>query len=188
MSVHRSSFIESSAAWARVAVCAAALSSVAAYAAPPITVTSKAPADGPIKYTVKVVSKVFGNVQETRTISSGQADDYNWKTAPPGGAVAVPENCPNRSEMTLDPNGAAMRALSIRLAPDVAADGTATMQMSVQGTAPKGKAAMKAGGKTLQCPQLAILSQIVRFTMPTNGSAKMVGLSDGSKVTVSAQR
>ena len=157
-------------------------------AAAPITVTSKAPADGPIKYTVKVVSKVFGNVQETRTISSGQADDYNWKTAPPGGAVAVPENCPNRSEMTLDPNGAAMRALSIRLAPVVAADGTATMQMSVQGTAPKGKAAMKAGGKTLQCPQLAILSQIVRFTMPTNGSAKMVGLSDGSKVTVSAQR
>jgi len=151
-------------------------------------VTSKTPADGPIKYTVKIASKVFGNVQETRTISSGQTDDYNWKTTPPGGAVAVPEDCPNRSAMTLDPNGAAMRSLSVRLAPVVAADGTATVQMSVQGTAPKGKTTVKAGGKALQCPQLATLSQVVRFTMPTSGSAKTVSLSDGSKVTVSAQR
>ena len=184
MSACRRSFV----VVARVALCAAACLSVAAYAAPPITVTSKTPADGPIKYTVKIASKVFGNVQETRTISSGQTDDYNWKTTPPGGAVAVPENCPNRATMTLDPNGAAMRSISVRLAPVVAPDGTATVQLSVQGTAPKGKAPAKAGGKALQCPQLATLSQVVRFTMPTNGSAKTVGLSDGSKVTVSAQR
>ena len=188
MSARRRSSVGSFVALARVAVCAAAISSAAAYAAPPITVTSKTPADGPIKYTVKIASKVFGNVQETRTISSGQTDDYNWKTTPPGGAVAVPEDCPNRSAMTLDPNGAAMRSLGVRLAPVVAADGTATVQMSVQGTAPKGKTTVKAGGKALQCPQLATLSQVVRFTMPTSGSAKTVSLSDGSKVTVSAQR
>lgn len=184
MSVCRTSF----AVLARAAVCAAVAWSVAAYAAPPITVTSKTPADGPIKYTVKIVSKAFGNVQETRTIRSGQVDDFNWKTTPPGGAVAVPENCPNHSTMTFDSNGAAMRSISVRLAPIVAADGTATVQMSVQGTAPKGKAAAKAGGKALQCPQLATVSQVLRFTMQTNGTAKTVGLSDGSKVTVSAQR
>ena len=188
MSVRRRSLIGSFVAFARVAICAAAVSSVAVYAAPPITVTSKTPPDGPIKYTVKIASKVFGNVQETRTISSGQTDDYNWKTAAPGSAVPVPENCPNRSNMTLDANGVAMRSLSVRLAPVVAADGTATVQMSVQGTAPKGKTAVKVDGKALQCPQLATLSQVVRFTMPTSGSAKTVSLSDGSKVTVSAQR
>ncbi len=46
--------------------------------------------DGPIRYTVRVTSKQFGNSQETRTIRSGQSDDFTWKTVPPGGAVPTP--------------------------------------------------------------------------------------------------
>jgi hypothetical protein len=53
------------------------------FAATPITVTSKAATDGPIRYTVKVTSKQFGNSQETRTIRSGESDDFTWKTVPP---------------------------------------------------------------------------------------------------------
>src|SRR5690349_17447262 len=49
-----------------------------AHAATPITVTSQAATDGPIRYTVKVTSKQFGNSQETRTIRSGESDDFTW--------------------------------------------------------------------------------------------------------------
>jgi len=159
-----------------------------AQAAPPITVTSKTPPDGPIKYTVKVVSKTYGNAQETRTIRSGQTDDYTWKTVPPGGAVTASDRCPNYGSFSLDANGAVQRQMRIRLAPTVAADGTANVQLSVQASAPHGKVSAKAVGKALQCPGISTLSQIVRFTMPTNGSAKTVSLSDGSQVTVSALR
>jgi Family of unknown function (DUF6013) len=159
-----------------------------AHAAPPITVTSQTPPEGPTKYTVKVASKLFGNTQETRTISSGQTDDFNWKTAPPGGAARVPEECPNYATLALDPNGAVARQMRIRLAPIVAKDGTATVQMSVQASAPKGKTTVKAGGKTLQCPQVTTMSQVLRFTMATNGAAKTVALNDGTRVTVSAIR
>lgn len=161
---------------------------VVAQAAPPITVTSKTPADGPIKYTVKVVSKTFGNAQETRTIRSGQTDDYTWKTVPPGSAVTASERCPNYGSLALDANGAVQRQMRIRVAPTVAQDGVANVQLSVLASAPRGKTSVKASGKTLQCPGVSTLSQIVRFTMPTNGSAKTVALSDGSQVTVSAQR
>ena len=60
----------------------------AAHAATPITVTSQSALDGPIRYTVRVTSKQFGNSQETRTIRSGESDDFTWKTVPPGGPVA----------------------------------------------------------------------------------------------------
>jgi hypothetical protein len=159
-----------------------------ALAAPPITVTSKTPADGPIKYTVKVASKTYGDAQDTRTIRSGQTDDYSWKTPPPGSAVKVSDRCPNDGTLSLDTNGTVQRQMRIRLAPTVAEDGTATVQLSVQASAPRGMASMKIHGKTLQCPSVATLSQVVRFTMPTNGSAKTVKLSDGTQVTVSAQR
>lgn len=182
MSVCRRSFV--------VLACAAAVASLptATYAAPPITVTSKTPADGPIKYTVKVASKTFGNVQETRIIRSGQTDDFNWKTVPPGGAVPVGTQCPNYSALTLDANGAVMRSLSIRLAPIVASDGTAAVQMSVQASAPQGKPATGKPGAKAPCPPITVVSQVVRFSMPTNGASKTVSLKDGTKVTVSAQR
>ncbi len=171
-----------------VAAWAAGGFAVLAQAAPPITVTSKTPVDGPTKYTVKVASKTYGNAQDTRTIRSGQTDDYSWKTTPPGGAMTAPDRCPNYGSLPLDANGAVQRVVRIRLAPTVAADGTATVQMSVQASAPRGKTTVKVGGKSLQCPSVATLSQVVRFTMPTNGSAKTVNLSDGSQVTVSGQR
>lgn len=175
------------AVWLSVATFAAGLAGLA-QAAPPITITSKTPADGPIKYTVKVVSKTYGDVQDTRTIRSGQTDDYTWKNTPPGSAVSASEQCPNYGSMSLDANGTVQRQMRIRLAPTVAADGTATVQMSVQASTPRGKSSVKVHGKTLQCPSVATLSQVVRFTMPTNGSAKTVSLSDGTQVTVSAQR
>jgi hypothetical protein len=159
-----------------------------AHAAPPITVTSKTAADGPIKYTVKIASKTYGNAQDTRTISSGQTDDYTWKTIPPGSTVTASEQCPNYESLSLDANGAVQREMRIRLAPTVAADGTATVQMSVLASTPRGKTTAKVHGKTLQCPSVATLNQVVRFTMPTNGSAKTIDLSDGSQVSVSAQR
>lgn len=171
-----------------VVACTAGGFAVLAQAAPPITVTSKTPADGPIKYTVKVASKTYGNAQETRTIRSGQTDDYTWKTLPPGGAVTAAEHCPNYASLSLDANGAVQRQMRIRVAPTVAEDGTANVQLSVQASAPHGKTSVKVGGKTLQCPGVSTLSQIVRFTMPTNGRAKTITLSDGSQVTISAQR
>lgn len=171
-----------------IAAFAAGGSAVPAQAAPPITVTSKTPADGPMKYTVKVVSKTYGNAQETRTIRSGQTDDYTWKAVPPGGPVTASERCPNYGTLLLDANGAVQREMRIRVAPTVAEDGTATVQLSVHASAPHGKTSVKAGGKTLQCPGVSTLSQIVRFTMSTNGSTKTVTLSDGTQVTVSAQR
>ncbi|MGG1943583.1 DUF6013 family protein [Trinickia sp. NRRL B-1857] len=175
------------AVWVFVAASTAGFAGLA-QAAPPITVTSKTPADGPIKYTVKVASKTYGNVQDTRTIRSGQTDDYTWKSTPPGAAVSASEPCPNYGSMSLDANGTVQRQMRIRLAPTVAADGTATVQMSVQASTPHGKTSVKVHGKTLQCPGVDMLSQVVRFTMPTSGSAKTVTLSDGTQVTVSAQR
>jgi Family of unknown function (DUF6013) len=184
MSVCRRPFV----VLACAAACAAAALSPASHAAPPITVTSTTPTDGPIQYTVKVASKSFGNLQETRTIRSGETDDFNWRTLPPGGAVPVPERCPNYAMLALDPNGAVVRQIRIRLAPIVAKDGTATVQLSVQGSAPKGRMTVKAGDKTLQCPQVTTMSQVLRFTMPTNGAVKTVALNDGTRVTVSALR
>jgi hypothetical protein len=76
-----------------------------AYAATPITVTSQAAPDGPIRYTVKVTSKQFGNAQETRTIRSGESDDFTWKTVPPGGPVAAVDQCPADASLPVDTNG-----------------------------------------------------------------------------------
>ena len=79
--------------------CAVALP---AFAATPSTVTSKAATDGPIRYTVRVASKQFGNAQETRTLRSGDTDDFTWRTTPPGGAVATPQGCPDYATLPLD--------------------------------------------------------------------------------------
>ncbi len=176
-------------ALACAAVCAGVAIAPATHAAPPITVTSKTPPSGPIKYTVKVASKSFGNLQETRTISSGQTDDFNWKTASTAGATPVPEQCPGYSSLALDANGAVVRQISVRLAPIVADDGTADVQMSVQASLPKGRSTtVKKGGKTLQCPQVTAMSQVLHFTMPTTGAVKTVALNDGTRVSVSAKR
>jgi hypothetical protein len=159
-----------------------------AHAATPIIVTSQAATDGPIRYTVKVTSKQFGNSQETRTIRSGESDDFTWKTVPPGGPVAADSDCPGLSSLPLDTNGAMIRQTQIRFAPVVARDGTATVQMNFQAQTPKGTKAVSNNGKSLKCPNYASVSQVLRFTMPTNGSTKTLTLSDGSQVSVSAKR
>ena len=159
-----------------------------AHAATPITVTSQAALDGPIRYTVRVTSKQFGNSQETRTIRSGESDDFTWKTVPPGGPVAGTDACPNYASLPLDANGAMIRQTQIRFAPVVSSDGTANVQMSFQAQTPHGVKTVTSGGKTLKCPNDVTMSQIVRFTMPVNGSSKTLTLNDGTEVTVSAKR
>ncbi|WMY09935.1 DUF6013 family protein [Paraburkholderia phenoliruptrix] len=160
----------------------------AAYAATPITVTSQSALDGPIRYTVRVTSKQFGNSQETRTIRSGQSDDFTWKTVPPGGAVPASDACPNYASLPLDSNGAMIRQTQIRLAPVVGEDGTATVQLSFQAHKPDGTKTVTAGSKSIKCPNDVSVSQVLRFTMPVNGSTKTLTLSDGTTVAISAKR
>src|SRR6201996_3154422 len=160
----------------------------AAHAATPITVTSQSALDGPIRYTVRVSSKQFGNSQETRTIRSGESDDFTWKTVPPGGPEPATDACPNYASLPIDTNGAMIRQTQIRFAPVVGGDGTATVQLSFQAQTPKGVKTVTSGGKTLKCPNDVTVSQIVRFTMPVNGSTKTLTLSDGTEVAISAKR
>jgi hypothetical protein len=160
----------------------------AAHAATPITVTSQAATDGPIRYTVKVTSRQFGNSQETRTIRSGESDDFTWKTVPPGGAVEASDECPDYASLPVDTNGAMIRQTQIRFAPVVANDGTATVQLSFQAQTPHGSKTVTNAGKTLKCPNNMAASQIVRFSMPTNGSTKTLTLTDGTQIAVSARR
>lgn len=160
----------------------------AASAATPIMITSQAALDGPIRYTVQVTSKQFGNSQDTRTIRSGESDDFTWKTVPPGGPVPGADKCPNATSLPIDTNGAMIRQTQIRFAPVVASDGTATVQLSFQAQTPHGTKNVTNGGKTLKCPNDISVSQIVRFTMQTNGSSKTLTLNDGSEVVVSAKR
>ncbi|APR37650.1 hypothetical protein BTO02_12410 [Paraburkholderia sp. SOS3] len=168
--------------------CMLAVLPASSLAATPITVTSKASTDGPIRYTVKVTSKQFGNSQETRTIRSGESDDFTWKTVPPGGPVPAPDECPNYASLALDSNGAMIRQTQIRFAPVVAKDGTATVQLNFQAQTPHGTKDVTSHGKTLKCPDYTAVSQVLRFTMPTNGSTKTLTLSDGSQIAVTAKR
>jgi hypothetical protein len=168
-----------------VAFCALA----SAYATPGIKVQNEAANDGPIKYTVKMTSKSFGNEQETRTIRSGQTDDFTWQGSAPNGAQAVADGCPDASSVPKSADGAAVRQVQIRFAPVVADNGSASVQISFRAYAPKGVSTVKVGGKSLQCPTDNRFSQVVRFSMPTStGAKKTVTLDDGTQLTVTADR
>jgi hypothetical protein len=172
-----------------VSVAALAMFAATAHATPGIKVLSEAPNDGPIRYTVKMASKSFGNEQETRTIRSGQTDDFTWQGTAPGGAQAVPDDCPQAASVPKSANGQAVRQVQIRFAPVVADNGSAHVQISFRAYAPKGTNKVTVGGKTLQCPVDNRFSQIVRFSMPTStGSKKTVTLDDGTQLTVTASR
>ncbi|MGS0892140.1 DUF6013 family protein [Burkholderia stagnalis] len=171
------------AAWS--VVFAAACASASVFAAPPIKGSLKGGGTGQLDYTVKVESKAFGNAQETRKIRSGETDDFNWKSVPPGGAVAMPNGCPGADGLPRDENGAMVRQTQVRLAPSVDAKGTANVQISFQAAAPKGTRGVTAGGKSLQCPDVVSVSQVKWVSIPTNGGSKTLALSDGTKVTVS---
>lgn len=159
-----------------------------AHAAPPITVTSKTATDGPIRYTVKVMSKQYGDAQQTRTLRSGETDDFTWRTTPPGGAVATPDGCPDVASLPLDANGAMIRQTQVRLAPIVASNGTANVQLSFRAQAPHGTRTVTSGGKSLTCPNVVQHAEVIRFSMPTTGVAKIVKLSDGTQISISAVR
>jgi hypothetical protein len=174
---------------ARAALAALAVSTApAVFATPGIKVLSQTATDGPIKYTVKMASKNFGNQQETRTIRSGQTDDFTWQTAASGQSQPVPDACPNATGIPRNANGVPIRQVQIRFASVVADDGAANVQISFQGHAPRGSSPVTVAGKKLQCPVDNAFSQVVRFSMPTGGGAKNVTLGDGTQLTVSADR
>ncbi|WP_258029548.1 DUF6013 family protein, partial [Burkholderia pseudomallei] len=104
-----------------VASCAAAalLSAFAAHAAPPIQGSVLGGNDGQLQYTVKVDSKQFGTMPETRKIRSGATDAYNWKSVPPSGAVPMPDAFPNADTLPRPANRAMLRQAQVR--PDAAA-------------------------------------------------------------------
>lgn len=176
------------AALARVVLAASCAIALPALATTPIKVTSKGATDGPIRYTVRVTSKQFGNATETRTLRSGDTDDFTWRTTPPGGAVPTADGCPDVATLPLDANGAMVRQTQLRLAPIVDEHGTANVQVSFRALAPRGTRSVTSGGATLKCPDVASYSQVVRFSMPTNGTAKTVTLGDGTQLSISAQR
>jgi hypothetical protein len=159
-----------------------------ALATTPIKVTSKAATDGPIRYTVRVTSKQYGNATETRTLRSGDTDDFTWRTTPPGGPVPAPDGCPDNASLPLDANGAMVRETQLRLAPIVDEHGTANVQVSFRAQAPRGTRSVAHGGATLTCPDAVSYSEVVGFSMPTNGTAKLVTLGDGTQLSISAQR
>ncbi|AOJ01958.1 hypothetical protein WS70_09070 [Burkholderia mayonis] len=172
-----------------VASCAVAtlLSAFAAHAAPPIKASVLGGNDGQLQYTVKVDSRQFGSMQETRKIRSGETDDFNWKSVPPSGAVPMPDACPNADNLPRDANGAMVRQTQVRLAPSVDSKGMANVQLSFQASAPNGTKKVAAGGKTLQCPNVVSVSQVKWLSISTGGS-KSITMRDGSKVTVSIKR
>ncbi|MCM2493085.1 DUF6013 family protein [Burkholderia glumae] len=167
-----------------LAALAAALSGTSALAAPPVK-TSAGGNDGQFQYTVKVDSKRYGASQETRKIRSGEIDDFNWKSVPPSGAVAMPDGCPDADSAPRDANGAMVRQTQVRLAPAVDAKGVATVQVSFQASAPDGTASVTTGGKTLQCPKAVTVSEVRRVSIPIKGGAKTLVLRDGTRVTIS---
>jgi len=171
-----------------VACAAAATFALAAHAAPPIKVTSQTPTDGPIRYTVKVTSSRYGNAQQTRTLRSGDTDDFTWRTTPPGGPVPAVAGCPGYASLPLDANGAMVRQTQVRLAPIVAANGTANVQLSFRAQAPRGTRTVTSGGQSIKCPDVAEHTEVVRFSMPTTGAPKTVKLADGTQITISALR
>ncbi len=81
-----------------------------------------------------------------------------------------------------------IRQTQIRFAPVVASDGMATVQMHFQAQTPHGTKDVPSGDKTLKCPNYTAVSQVLRFTMRTNGSTKTLTLSDGSQVAITARR
>ncbi len=142
---------------------------------------SEAPNDGPIKYNVKMLSKTFGNEEETRTIRSGQTDDLTWQGAAAKGAQSVPDACPDAASVPKSADGVPVRQVQMRFAPVIGDNGAANVQISFRAYTPKGVSKVTVGGKSLQCPTDNRFSQIVHFTMATaTGSKKTVTLDDGT--------
>lgn len=160
-----------------------------AHAAPIIKAGSEAPNDGPIKYTVTMDSEAFGHERATRTIRSGQSDDFTWQDAASGGQQPVPDSCPGASNIPRSGDGSTVRQIQVRLTPVIESSGNANVQIMFQGYAPRSTHTVTVAGKELQCPVGVSHSEVLRFSMPTaTGSNKTVALGEGSKLTVSVSR
>jgi hypothetical protein len=140
-----------------------------------------------VKYTVKIASTVYGNVQETRIIRSGQTDDYTWRTPASGAPASVPPRCPNASRVPVDANGAPVRQIQLRAAPIVDQHNVASLQLYFSGRAVQGTTNVTVDGKKIVCPKDVSFSQITHLSLPINGRAKTVALSDGTQISLSAQ-
>ncbi|WP_230960531.1 DUF6013 family protein [Burkholderia pseudomultivorans] len=159
------------------------------HAAPSITAGSEAPNDGPIKYTVTIDSKAFGHERATRTLRSGQSDDFTWQDAVSSGTQPVPDSCPDASNIPRSGDGSPVRQIQVRLTPVVESSGTANVKIMFQGYAPHGSHPVTVEGKSFQCPVGVSHNEVLRFSMPTaTGSKKTAVLRDGSELTISVSR
>jgi hypothetical protein len=168
-----------------ISLCGIALCAIAGSAQAQVRDVLGPSADGAVHYSVQVVSKRYGNAQQTRVIRSGQVDDFTWKSVPPGGAAPTPDGCSYPADLPLDANHAMVRQVQVRLAPVVDKPGTASMQLSFLAHTPQGVTLVnQARGKPLKCPKDLTHSQVVRFTMSLNGAPKILTLDDGTRVTI----
>jgi hypothetical protein len=144
--------------------------------------------DGPVRYTVSVDSKSYGQAQESRVIRSGQVDDFTWKSTPPGGPVAMPARCPGYSSAALDTDNAVLRLVQVRLAPIIADKASvAELQLSFVGHTPHGTTKVKgSAGKILECPEDLYHSEMRHLTLPLDGKPHLLSLDDSTRISISA--
>lgn len=139
-----------------------------------------------VKYTVKVTSKTYGNAEQTRIVRSGQTDDYTWRMPAPGAPPSVPPRCPGASGVPVDATGAPIRQIQLRLAP-IVENHVANLQLYFSGRAVQGTSTVMVDGKPLACPKTVLFTQVTRLSLPINGKTKTLTLSDGTRLSLSAQ-
>jgi hypothetical protein len=139
-----------------------------------------------IRYTVTITSKTYGNVNATRIIRSGQADDYTWRSPAPASASAKStKGCPSVVDLPVDAIGAPVRVIQFRIAPIVDAKGVANVQANFAGRAPQ-TVGVTVNGESVACPKVVALSQLMRFSVRTNGRPTKLTLTDGTQLLISA--
>ncbi|MCF2133617.1 MULTISPECIES: DUF6013 family protein [Mycetohabitans] len=139
-----------------------------------------------VKYTVKVTSKTYGNAEQTRIVRSGQTDDYTWRMPAPGAPPSVPPRCPGASGVPVDATGTPIRQIQLRLAP-IVENHVANLQLYFNGRAVQGTSTVMVDGKPLACPKTVLFTQVTRLSLPINGKTKTLTLSDGTRLSLSAQ-
>ncbi len=144
--------------------------------------------DAPLHYTVKVMSKQYGNVSETRAIASGEVDDFTWNRQPPISSGPVDARCPRIESLPLDANHTMLRQIKVRLAPVVNLNKMASIQMSFSAHTPQGSYLHKLNnGREINCPIDRAHQEIKRFDIPLNGKPRKIVLADGTNILVSVK-
>ncbi len=144
--------------------------------------------DAPLRYTVKVMSKQYGNVSETRAIASGEVDDFTWNRQPPISTAPVDARCPHIQNLPLDANHTMLQQIKVRLAPVVSLNKLASIQMSFSAHTPQGSYLHKLdNGTEINCPVDRAHQEIKRFDIPLNGKPRKIALTDGTNIIVSVK-